>query len=79
MVCGSINTGGVLEIRATRVGAESTLARIVRTVEQAAASRTQMERSVDRVARLFIPGVLALAAITFAVWQMAHRKAGRPR
>jgi heavy metal translocating P-type ATPase len=71
VVCGSINTGGVLGIRATRVGPESTLARIVRIVEQAAASRTKMERSVDRVARLFIPAVLALALITFAGWQ-AH-------
>ncbi len=76
VVCGSINTGGVLEIRATRVGAESTLARIVRTVEQAAASRTQMERSVDRVARLFIPAVLALAVITFAAWQWHTGKPG---
>ena len=39
----------MLEVRATRVGADSTLARIVRTVEQAAASRTQIERAVDRV------------------------------
>jgi heavy metal translocating P-type ATPase len=76
VVCGSINTGGVLEIRATRVGAESTLARIVRTVEQAAASRTQMERSVDHVARLFIPAVLALAVTTFAVWQWHTGKPG---
>ncbi len=70
VVGGSINTGGVLEVRATRVGAESTLARIVRTVEQAAASRTRIERSVDRAARLFIPGVLGLAAVTFAGWQI---------
>ncbi len=76
MAGGSINTGGVLEVRATRVGSESTLARIVRTVEQAAASRTKMERSVDRVARLFIPSVLALAAITFAGWQIHTGKPG---
>jgi heavy metal translocating P-type ATPase len=76
VVCGSINTGGVLEIRATRVGAESTLAHIVRTVEQAAASRTRMERSVDRAARLFIPTVLALAAVTFAAWQWHTGKPG---
>src|SRR5450631_1155410 len=76
VVCGSINTGGVLEVCATRVGAESTLARIVRTVEQAAASRTKMERSVDRVARFFIPAVLALAAITFALWQVHTGKPG---
>jgi heavy metal translocating P-type ATPase len=73
---GSINTGGVLEVRATRVGAESTLARIVRTVEQAAASRTKMERAVDSVARLFIPGVLALAVITFVIWQLHTGKPG---
>ena len=69
VVCGSINTGGVLEVRATRVGADSTLAHIVRTVEQAAASRTHVERAVDRVARAFVPAVLALAVLTFAGWQ----------
>jgi heavy metal translocating P-type ATPase len=66
VVCGSINTGGVLEIRATRVGADTTLAHIVRTVEQAAARRTDVERAVDRVSRWFIPVVLAVAAATFA-------------
>jgi copper/silver-translocating P-type ATPase len=65
VVCGSINTGGVLEVRATRVGADSTLAHIVRTVEQAAARRTEVERAVDRVSRCFIPAVLAIAAFTF--------------
>jgi P-type E1-E2 ATPase len=69
VVCGSVNTGGVLEIRATRVGADSTLARIVRTVERAAASRTHVERAVDRIARIFVPVVLALAVLTFAGWQ----------
>jgi len=66
---GSINTGGVLEVRATRVGAETTLARIVRTVEQATARRTRMERAVDRVSRVFIPAVMALAVVTFCGWQ----------
>ena len=69
VVCGSVNSGGPLEIRATRVGADSTLAHIVKTVEQAAASRTQVERAVDRVARLFIPLVLALSVLTFVAWQ----------
>ena len=55
VVCGSINTGSPLEVRATRVGADSTLAHIARTVEQAAASRTAIERTVDRVSRLFVP------------------------
>jgi heavy metal translocating P-type ATPase len=75
VVCGSINTGGVLEIETTRVGDQSTLARIVRTVEQAVARRTGVERTVDRVARLFIPAVLAVAVLTFAGWLW---RAGRP-
>jgi heavy metal translocating P-type ATPase len=75
VVCGSVNTGGVLEIRATRVGADSTLAQIVRTVEQTAASRTHVERAVDRTARLFVPAVLLLAALTFAGWQW---RTGKP-
>jgi copper/silver-translocating P-type ATPase len=68
VVCGSVNTGGVLEIRTTRAGASSTLAHVVRTVEQAAAHRTTTERAVDRVARIFIPAVVALAMLTFAGW-----------
>jgi heavy metal translocating P-type ATPase len=76
VVCGSMNTGGVLEIRATRVGADSTLARIVRTVEQAAASRTHVERAVDKVSRIFVPVVLALAVLTFAGWQWRSGNAG---
>jgi heavy metal translocating P-type ATPase len=75
VVCGSVNTGGPIQVRAIRVGADSTLARIVRTVEQAASTRTNVERAVDRVSRLFIPVVLALAALTFAVWQW---QTGRP-
>jgi heavy metal translocating P-type ATPase len=66
VVCGSINTGNPLDIRATRVGAGSTLAHIARMVEQAAASRTGIERAVDRVSRLFVPAVLAIALVAFA-------------
>ncbi len=66
---GSINVGGVLEIAATRIGEESTLGRMVRTVEQAGARRTDVERAVDRVARLFIPAVLVVAALTCLGWQ----------
>jgi heavy metal translocating P-type ATPase len=76
VVCGSVNAGGVLEVRATRVGADSSLALIVRTVEQAAASRTQVERAVDRVARIFVPVVLVLAVLTFGVWTWITGSAG---
>jgi heavy metal translocating P-type ATPase len=68
VVCGSVNSGGPLEIEATRVGQESTLAHIVRTVERAAANRTRIEHAVDRVSRVFVPLVLALSLATFAFW-----------
>jgi heavy metal translocating P-type ATPase len=75
VVCGSVNTGGVLEIQATRVGADSTLAQIVRTVEKATANRTKVERAVDRIARIFVPVILLLALGTFAGWQW---RTGKP-
>jgi copper/silver-translocating P-type ATPase len=75
VICGSVNTGSILAVRTTRAGASSTLAHMVRTVEQAAAHRTRTERAVDRVARLFVPAVLALAVLTFAGWTIAT---GRP-
>jgi heavy metal translocating P-type ATPase len=68
VVCGSLNSSSVLDVRATRVGADSSLARIVRTVEQAASNRTNLERAVDRVARGFIPAVLLVSLLTFAGW-----------
>ena len=76
VISGSINMGGVLEVAATRVASDSTLAHIARTVEQAAAHRTRLERGVDRAARVFIPAVLALAALTFAGWEWGTGHAG---
>jgi len=64
VVCGSLNAAGVLEVRVTHAGSESTLAQIVRSVETALAGRSPLERTVDRVSRLFIPAVLALALAT---------------
>jgi heavy metal translocating P-type ATPase len=68
VVSGSMNLDGVLDIEATRVGVESTLSQIVRTVEQAMARRTGIERAVDRVSRHFIPAVLAIAVLTGAAF-----------
>ncbi|ADJ29656.1 heavy metal translocating P-type ATPase [Nitrosococcus watsonii] len=65
---GSINGGGLLRVRATTVGAESTLARIIRLVEDAQASKAPVQKLVDRVAHVFVPVVVALALLTFAGW-----------
>ncbi|HZT32205.1 MAG TPA: heavy metal translocating P-type ATPase [Bryobacteraceae bacterium] len=66
VICGSVNGGGVLEVRTTHAGAESTLARIIRSVEAALASRSRIERQVDRVSRIFVPAVIGVALATFA-------------
>jgi Cu+-exporting ATPase len=64
----SINGNGRLVIEATRLGAESALAQIVRLVEEAQGSKAPVQRLADRVAGVFVPVVIALAALTFALW-----------
>ncbi|MBK8573384.1 MAG: heavy metal translocating P-type ATPase [Holophagaceae bacterium] len=67
LICGSLNMAGVLELRITRCGEDSTLAQIVKSVQAALAGKSPLERTVDRVSRIFIPVVLALAALTVVV------------
>jgi cation-transporting ATPase V/Cu+-exporting ATPase len=64
----TVNTSGVLTVRATRVGAETALAQIVRLVEDAQASKGHIQRLADRVAGVFVPVVIAIALATFAGW-----------
>ncbi len=65
---GSILGDGVLSVRTTAVGAETVLARIVRLVEGAQASKPPIQRLVDRVSGVFVPSVLVVALITFMGW-----------
>ena len=65
---GTVNVTGGFVFRATRVGAETTLARIVRLVEEAQGSRAPIQRLADRVAAVFVPIVLVIAAATFVAW-----------
>ncbi len=65
---GAINGEGLLEVTATRVGAESTLSRIVEMVEGAQAKKAPIQRVVDKVAAVFVPAVLAIALGTLVVW-----------
>jgi Cu+-exporting ATPase len=64
----TLNRSGTLVMRATRVGAETALARIVERVREAQGSKPPIQRLADRVAAVFVPVVLVLAALTFAVW-----------
>ncbi len=68
VVGGSVNADGRLVIETTAIGAETVLARIVRLVESAQASKAPIQRLVDRVAAVFVPAVLAVALVTFAAW-----------
>ena len=65
---GSINRTGAFTFRATRVGRDTVLAQIVRLVEEAQGSRAPIQRLADRVAAVFVPIVLGIAAVTFAIW-----------
>src|SRR5439155_1758929 len=62
IVAGSVNRTGAFLFRATRVGSETTLARIIRLVEEAQGSRAPIQRMADRVAAVFVPVVLVIAA-----------------
>jgi Cu+-exporting ATPase len=64
----TVNLEGRLVVRATRVGADTALAQIVRLVEAAQGSKAPVQRLADRVAGVFVPVVLGIAALTFAGW-----------
>ncbi len=65
-------------MRAERVGAETLLAQIVAMVAEAQRSRAPIQRLADRVSAWFVPAVLAIAALTFAVWATSARSRASP-
>ena len=65
---GSVNGEGVLKVRATALGAESQIARIVRLVEEAQGIKAPIQQQVDKVAAVFVPVVLVLAVVTWVGW-----------
>jgi cation-transporting ATPase V len=73
---GTVNCYGVLTVRATAVGADTALSRIVRLVEQAQGTKAPVQRLADRVSAVFVPVVMVLAALTFAVWSAAGNGSG---
>jgi Cu+-exporting ATPase len=73
---GTLNLDGPLVLRATAVGAASTLAQMQRLLSQAQSSRAPMQRLADRASAIFVPTVLVLAALTFTVWSIAENTNG---
>ena len=66
----TVNTDGLLTVRATAVGADTALAQIVRLVEQAQGGKAPVQRLADRVSAVFVPAVLGVAVATFAGWAL---------
>ncbi len=65
---GTINAEGRLKFTATRVGKETALAQIIRLVQEAQGSKAPIQALADRVAAVFVPGVIAIALVTFFLW-----------
>jgi P-type Cu+ transporter len=76
VTAGSLNLDGVLILRATAVGASSTLAQIQRLLAQAQSTRAPMQRLADRVSAIFVPTILILAAVAFTVWAIMLNSGG---
>lgn len=75
---GSINLDGILHVQASRSASTSTLSRIIARVEQALGSRCDLERTVDRVSRIFVPSVVLIAMLTFlAAWISGWTSSGQ--
>ena len=72
----TINQSGYLRCRATRIGEHTTLSRIIKMVEDAAATKAPIAQLADRVSGIFVPVVLGIALITLAVWLILGATAG---
>jgi Cu+-exporting ATPase len=68
VVGGTQNTTGSITVRALKVGTQSTLARIIRAVEEAQGSKAPIQRLADRIASIFVPAILLIALFVFVVW-----------
>ena len=72
----TVNQSGYIRCEATGVGAETTLSQIIKMVSDAAASKAPIAKAADKISAVFVPTVITIAVITFAVWLMLGRGAG---
>ena len=73
VIGGSVNQNGVLYVRVTRTGEDTTLARIIRFVEDAQGKKAPISKTADRVAGVFVPVVMAIAALAAIAWALAGK------
>lgn len=69
---GTTNIDGVIKCRATRVGKDTTLAKIIQLVSDSAATKAPVQKIADKVAGVFVPVVLVISIITFVVWYLIN-------
>ncbi len=73
---GTLNTSGLITVRATKIGEGTVLAGIIATVREASATKAPIAKLADRVSAVFVPAVMALSLITFIGWMLAGRAVG---
>lgn len=71
--CASINQNGVLKIEITSVGSETMMGKIVKMVKEASATKAPVARLADKVCAVFVPAVIAIAAVSFLAWMIAGK------
>ena len=72
----TVNQSGFLKCEATRVGEDTTLSQIIKMVSEAAATKAPIAKIADKVSGIFVPAVIAIAAVTIIVWLIAGQTAG---
>ena len=77
VISASVNGSGVLTVRATRVGQDTTLAQMVRLVEDAAGSKAPIARLADKVSGIFVPVVMSISLLTAIVWLVTGHSIGQ--
>lgn len=79
VIGGTLNTNGVLHIKATKVGSESALAQIVRLVESAQMAKAPVQKLADRISKFFVPLVIILSFSTWLAWFLSGKLNGYPK
>ena len=70
---GSVNLNGLLQIKVTRTGEDTTLSKIIRFVEEAQGKKAPISKTADRISGVFVPAVMVLALLSAVVWLVAGR------
>jgi len=73
---GTINQKGSFQFAASKIGKETVLAQIIRRVEEAQGSKAPVQKLVDRIAGIFVPSVMLIALLSFAIWMMTGGSEG---